>query len=139
MDAYLLWPAFEAGRRFPYFIFDLKKREYPGAKMDLEERVVGILYSMCGLVALAIAGAVGAHQLKIIAPTRPACVPRVAATRRVHADVYRYVASLHGRLLSAPDCHGDFWPRIFLITLTGWKRTLLLSVATAAAAFAASR
>jgi hypothetical protein len=137
VDAYLLWPAFQVGRRFPFFIFDLKQREYPGAKMDLEERVVGILFSMCGLVILAAAGAVGATRLRSL--RRPvllvalASVPLVVCMLTFIGTSHRYTADFCPPLIAAAVCG-----LVFLDQLPGSRRALLLSVATVAAVFSSA-
>jgi hypothetical protein len=137
IDAYLLWPAFQAGRRFPFFIFDLTKRDYPGARMDLEEKVVGILYSMAGLVVLAAAGSVGAIILRsmrrLLLIVSFASVPLVVCMLTFIGTSHRYTADFCPPLIVTA-----IFGLVYFDTLTGWKRGLLLSVATAATAFAAA-
>jgi hypothetical protein len=140
LDAYFLAPTFEAGLRLPFLIFDIqkleqKKHEFPEAKMDLEERVVGILYAMAGLVGLSVAGMVGgARDPRFRGPmllTVLAAAPFLVVMLTFVATSHRYTADFCPMLVLAGTLG-----LVYLDTFDGTKRLALLCVASLLTAFA---
>jgi hypothetical protein len=135
LDAYLLWPAFDAGRKFPLFAFDLTKREFPEAKIDVEERTVGILYSMAGLVVFALVALAAAFRVPSL--RRPlllvaaASIPLVGCMLTFIATSHRYTADFCPPLLVAAS-----FGIAFADARQRGARIALLAAGLAASAFA---
>lgn len=134
LDAYVLHPSFHREALFPFFAFNLQARDYPQAKIDLEEPIAAIPFSMAGLVALAFAGAWSV--LSVARFRRPllmislASLPFVACMLMFIATSHRYTADFCPPLICAA-AFGLVW----LDRQVGGKRILAAGVATIAVIF----
>jgi hypothetical protein len=107
LDAYLLRPLWEFRPTFP-FLYDREspKHEYPGAKIDVGEPILGLPYAMPALFTLAVLGLTAAFWRH--PPLRPAllslglaAVPLTLALLAAIATSHRYTADFCPFLLGA--------------------------------------
>jgi hypothetical protein len=135
VDVYFLRPGIEMGARLPFCIFDVKKREYPGAKIDLDEHTAGMPYTMAGLFAMFATAGIGAVQVK---QSRHPIVLLVLATLPLVVVMLTFIAT--SQRYTADFCPpliiGAGFGLAFIDGLAGAKRVALLSTLGVLTAFA---
>jgi hypothetical protein len=144
VNDYFTAAAFKIGARFPFVIFDLERRRFPNAKIDLEEPVVSIPHAMTGLVMLALAAGIGAftvaglrRPLALIAlsvlPLLGCMLTFIATTHRYTADFCPPLVAAAGFGLAYLDGVALRWRRLGLACAA--LATVYASVITLALSF----
>jgi hypothetical protein len=134
LDAYLVRPTLVVDARFPFFHFaKVTRAEYPAAKIDMIESIVGLPYAMPGLVGLTLLATAWwmlrdrrcAHPLlalwAAVVPMGVAMFAAIAVSHRYTADFCPFLIAAAAFGLAAIESAAPGWRtlgRALLLVLT---------------------